>query len=166
MSLLLIFGLLVVFAVALAVRELLSKRRGPSVPSSLPVKGKQFFFTRSERAFYALLLQALPEHKYRVFPNVRLNDLFFITAKGEERHGVYARLRDKHVDFLVVSLPDFRPVVGIELDGSSHDRAEQKYRDAVKDVVFRSGGISLLRFRTEEKLTSSKLALALVPHLK
>jgi len=152
----------------LAARELLGKmgrKRGPSVPGALAVQGKRYFFARSERAFYGLLLDALPAG-FEVFPNVRLNDIFLITARGPERQGVYNRLRDKHVDFLVVQLPDYRPVLGIELDGESHQQAEQQYRDAVKDVVFQSGGVRLLRFSTKDPQTARTLAQALAPHLR
>ena len=55
-------------------------------------------------------------------------------------------MRDKHVDFVIVDAADhFRPLLAIELDGKSHQKAEQQYRDSVKDVIFRSGGLKLLR---------------------
>ncbi|MFB9993113.1 DUF2726 domain-containing protein [Deinococcus oregonensis] len=118
------------------------------IPESLPIKLKGYFFSKSELAFFQTLEGALPQG-FRVFPNVRLNDLFLITAPQHQRQGTYARLRDKHVDFLIVALPDFRPVCAIELDGASHDQPQQQYRDAVKDVAFRSAGLPLLRLRAE-----------------
>lgn len=119
------------------------------VPERLPVRIKQSFLARSESAFLSALEASLPSG-YRVFPNVRLNDLFFITAREYgEKKGTYARLRDKHVDFLVVALPEHRPVFAIELDGASHDNARQQYRDAVKDTAFRSAGLPLVRLRAE-----------------
>ena len=133
-------------------------------PKSLPVAAKKYFFSRAEREFYETLKQALPA-SYIAFPNVRLQDIFYITAKGDERRGVYSRFQDKHVDFLVCERKNYRPVLGIELDGSSHDRAEQKYRDAVKETVFRSSGMTLLRFRNEDKLSPSALAVALGTYL-
>ena len=48
--------------------------------------------------------------------------------------------------FVIVDAADhFRPRLAIELDGKSHQKAEQQYRDSVKDVIFRSGGLTLLR---------------------
>jgi len=122
------------------------------IPESLPIKLKGYFFSKSELAFFQTLEGALPQG-FRVFPNVRLNDLFLITAPPHQRQGTYARLRDKHVDFLIVALPDFRPVCAIELDGASHDQPQQQYRDAVKDVAFRSAGLPLLRLRAESNHT-------------
>ncbi|GGS09889.1 hypothetical protein GCM10008960_40160 [Deinococcus sedimenti] len=135
------------------------------VPDELPVRIKQHFLARSESAFLAALETSLPGG-YRVFPNVRLNDLFFITTRhpGQQK-GTYARLRDKHVDFLVVSLPEHRPVFAIELDGASHDNAQQQYRDAVKDVAFRSAGLPLIRLRAEIVHTPASLRNVLSQHL-
>ncbi|THF87169.1 DUF2726 domain-containing protein [Deinococcus sp. KSM4-11] len=81
---------------------------------------------------------------------VRLNDIFYSATRhpGQQR-AAYARLRDKHVDFLVVALPELRPVLALELDGDSHDNDAQRYRDAVKDVAFASAGLPLIRARAE-----------------
>lgn len=123
----------------------------------LPLKTKEWFFSRSEVTFFELLESALPSG-YRVFPNVRLNDLFYITERDyRARHSVLGRLRDKHVDFLIVSLPEHRPVLAIELDGKSHDNAKQQQRDATKDLAFQSAGLGLLRLRTEDHHTYSNL---------
>ncbi|GHF57215.1 very-short-patch-repair endonuclease [Deinococcus metalli] len=116
-----------------------------TVPDSLPVEVKRFFFSRDENAFYSALTEATQGTTYRVFPNVRLNDLFKITAEGS-RAATLGRLRDKHVDFLLVDAAQgYRPVLGIELDGRSHASERQQHRDAVKDVAFRSAGLPLLR---------------------
>lgn len=136
----------------------------PTVPEHLDVAVKLCFFSRSEHHFFRALEQALPAG-YRVFPNVRLNDVFVITAPLEQRRGTYARLRDKHVDFLIVALPDHRPVAALELDGRSHDNSQQQHRDAVKDTAFRSAGLPLLRVRVEEAHTPASLQALLWPHL-
>ena len=116
-----------------------------TVPDRLPVQVKRYFFSRDEHAFFGALEEALAGTSYRVFPNVRLNDLFKITAQ-EGRQATYARLRDKHVDFLIVDgAAAYRPVLAIELDGASHGSEKQQHRDAVKDVAFRSAGLRLVR---------------------
>lgn len=116
-----------------------------TVPDTLPIEVKRYFFSWDENAFYAALLEGTQGTTYRVFPNVRLNDLFGIT-EGGSKAATLGRLRDKHVDFLLVdAAQDFRPVLGIELDGRSHASERQQHRDAVKDVAFRSAGLPLLR---------------------
>lgn len=111
------------------------------LPERLAVRAKRYFFTMSERQFYGLLRLAVPDH-CEVFPNVRLSDLF-LTQEGDRE--ARRALLDKHVDFVVVLLPDYTPLVALELDGPSHDTAQQQYRDAVKNTVFLSGGLPAQR---------------------
>ena len=128
-----------------------------ALPASFPVQIKPHFFSRSEQAFYNLMQEALQGTPYAVFPNVRLNDLFTIQASGKERQAVLGRLRDKHVDFLITELGSYRPALGIELDGASHENAKQQQRDAVKDTLFASAGLPLLRLDARQKYSASEL---------
>ncbi|WP_027483477.1 DUF2726 domain-containing protein [Deinococcus pimensis] len=136
------------------------------LPSVLPLKTKQYFFSRSENAFYRTLVTALDGQPYQVFPNVRLNDLFTITTEGKDRQATYARLRDKHVDFLIVSTSNYEPVCAIELDGPSHNSEVQQNRDAVKDLAFRSALLPLIRLSTKQTHTPATVLDALQAHLR
>lgn len=142
-------------------------RKAPAsaVPDHLPVSVKPRFFSRSEQALYTALTEVLHGSDYTVFPNVRLNDIFKIDVKDAERQSAYARLRDKHVDFLIVALDEHQPVVAIELDGDSHKAAVQQKRDRVKDTAFRSAGLPLLRLDAGHKHTADSLFTVLLPHL-
>ncbi len=87
----------------------------------------------SEQALYFEIRKQLPA-EYHLFPNMRIAD--FIDA----RHGVgfYHRrnkILPKHVDFLVCDR-SFKPVVAIELNGSSHQRADRIERDALVADIF------------------------------
>lgn len=116
-----------------------------SVPESLPLKVRRDFFTRDEAAFFEALEAATADLPYRVLTKVRLGDLFDITDKVNSG-ATRGRLKDKHVDFLLVNTRDhYRPVLAIELDGVSHTTEQGQYRDAVKDLAFRCGGLRLLR---------------------
>ena len=144
-------------------------KREKSLPERLPVQTKRYFFSRSENAFFGALTAALRGTHYVIFPNVRLNDIFQITANSKDRPGVYARLRDKHVDFLIVTAGDYQPVCAIELDGASHASAVQQGRDAVKDLVFRSAGLPLKRLDAQRPYIPAelqKLLLAQLPKLR
>ncbi len=155
-------------AISTPIQEHRQERR-KDLPDSLPVQTKRYFFSRSENTFFGVLTKTLDGAPYLVFPNVRLNDLFLIKAGGKERHGVYARLRDKHVDFLIVTASDYQPVCAIELDGASHESTIQQGRDAVKDLVFRSAGLPLKRLDARQPYTPAelhKLLLAQLPELR
>ena len=127
-----------------------------SLPDRLPLTVKRPFFSRSEQAFYIVLEGALHGTPYTVFPNVRLNDLFVITDP-EQRQSTYNRLRDKHVDFLIVTSGRFEPSLAIELDGESHASPTQQERDRVKNLVFSSAGLGLLRLDARQTYQAADL---------
>lgn len=156
----LVVALVVIVVVVFLGRR--TQRRAPVVmggalPDRFPLKTKGYFFSRSESALYSALTTALEGTPYRVFPNVRLNDVFLIEAQGTERASTLGRLRDKHVDFLIVEGANFRPVLGIELDGASHRSERQQARDAVKNLAFKSAGLPLVRLDAARSHTSPAL---------
>ncbi|WP_424951622.1 DUF2726 domain-containing protein [Deinococcus sp.] len=134
-----------------------------ALPDSLSVAVKRPFFSRSEQVFFGTLNTVLEGTPYTVFPNIRLNDIF--TIGGEDKRSTYNRLRDKHVDFLIVTRDGSQPRLAIELDGASHEREVQRARDRVKDLVFRSAGLTLLRLDARQPHSASSLGAHLSPHL-
>lgn len=107
---------------------------------------KEFFIKNkllvsSEQALFYELKKDLPEGYY-IFPNMRLADIL-TTAHG---HGYYKRrniLLPKHIDFVIAD-SNFKPVLGIELNGSSHNNLKQQERDDLKREVFKSAGLPLV----------------------
>lgn len=80
-------GVVIVVAVVLLVLLRPRKRGGrKQVPSSLPVRAKKYFFSQAERQFYETLKQALPSGLV-AFPNVQLQDVFYISARGKNAGG-------------------------------------------------------------------------------
>ncbi len=109
----------------------------------LEVRARRYFFTQAERACYALLLEVTRDSGHTVFAKVRLNDL--IEATGEARQATNNRINRQHVDFVLLSQPEFKPVMVIELDGASHESRAQQTRDAKKDAALRAAGLPLVR---------------------
>lgn len=103
------------------------------------------FFTRAEHAFYSDLVEIADDLDLVVFPKVGLKDLF--RDRPGARKGQFFRYAQLHVDFLLVRPGDFRPVLGIELDGESHLAPIQRERDEKKNEVFRAAGLPLVRFQ-------------------
>ncbi len=135
------------------------------LPDHLAVRLHTPFFSLAEGAFFRTLEQALPPG-YRAFPNVRLYDVFQIVAALPPQQAALGRLRDEHVDFLIVSLDGHHPVAGIELSGKTANHAEQSRSDKAKDLAFHSAGLLLLRFRAEEDHTQESLEALLWRYLR
>ena len=81
------------------------------------------FFVKSELAFYHDLARILEGQPYAIFSKVRLADLF--TTHGESRQAVFNKISRKHVDYVIVAMPEGVPIVCIELDGPSHQNEKQ-----------------------------------------
>lgn len=138
-----------------------SKSTGGIPSSGFRVTAKPYFFTKPENAFYAALAPLAQELDLLVFPKVGLNDIFHDTPGAEP--GQYNRYTQMHVDYLLVTRQDYRPVAGIELSGASHERERQRTRDAKKDAVFRAARLPLLKFTNgaHEKEIRHQLEMAL-----
>lgn len=116
---------------------------------------KPYFFTSAENRFFTTLVPVAQALDLVVFPKVGLNDIFK-DRKGADR-GQYNRYAQMHVDYLLVTRKDFKPVTGIELDGSSHQGEKQRFRDQKKVAVFKAAGLPLLRFFNQDKFSETEI---------
>lgn len=111
---------------------------------------KRSLFTAAERSFLGVL-EVIDLGHLSIASKVRLADVFDVT-KGYSRsrwQSAFNRISAKHVDFLLLQKSDGKPVLGIELDDQSHQRAERKERDPFVDHVFESAGLPLLRIKAQ-----------------
>lgn len=119
------------------------------------LEAKPYFFSVAENKFYGELATAAGELGFLIFPKVGLNDVF--KDKPGAPKGQYNRYAQMHVDFLLVSKKDYRPVAGIELDGASHQGQRQMARDQKKNAVFKAAGLPLVRFINHSTITPAEL---------
>jgi len=120
---------------------------------------KQFFFEESEYTFFHELLSALPPEQYRVFPKVRMEDYILATGGYKIRFADRQRIKSRHVDFMIWQRNPGHFVMGIELDGTSHNNGKARKTDAFKDQVFKSVGLPLIRFKVGTDFTEEIQAI-------
>lgn len=118
--------------------------KGTGEISEFKVSARRYFFSVQENQFYRTLMPIAERLGYVVFSKVKLADIVE-EAKDAPRaqFNHYDRL---HVDYVLVTKTDFQPVLGIELNGPSHAKGEQQYRDKKKQMVFRAAKLPLLHF--------------------
>lgn len=109
----------------------------------LPYRIRDDFLSNAELSFYQALILAVPENLI-VCPKVNLGDLFHVST-NEQRTKYWNQINRKHVDFLVCDRQSMKPVLGVELDDSSHQRADRIKRDDFVDRVFAAACLPLLR---------------------
>ncbi len=104
--------------------------------------------TAAEQKFYEALDSAI-DGRLLILTKVRIADLFQVTsASRSARHRVFQSIACKHVDFVLAEAENLRPLAAIELDDSSHQRADRRLRDELLDDLFQKAAFPLLRFRT------------------
>lgn len=125
----------------------LSTKDEPSATlAELPFKLRDDFLSNAEISFYQVLRTVVGERAVGC-PKVNLGDLFFVATGDHRKNRALAnRVDRKHVDFLLCEPKIMRPLLGIELDDRSHDRADRQARDQLIEAVFKAAGLPLVRF--------------------
>lgn len=122
-----------------------SDRRTYNAYEAMP----SLFVNKSELAFFHTLRRVLPK-EYHLHSKTRLEDIVGVKPyiKGEGRWKLRARVKSRHVDFLITD-DNGRAQIVIELDGPSHN-TEAENADKLKNGIFEAVGLRLIRVRTGE----------------
>ncbi len=131
--------------------------------TALPFRVRDDFLSPAELSFYRALSAAVNAQAH-ICPKVNLADIFFV-VRPNENQGARGRISQKHVDFLLCDPRTMKPLVGIELDDSSHARSKRQERDALVDAVFAAAALPLLRIPAAASYSPIELASKLSTHL-
>lgn len=124
---------------------------------TLPYAVKDDFLSEAELNFFKVLQQAL-YGKAVVCPKVGLEDLFFVTTYEKNKHSLFInKINKKHVDFLVCSNDNMKPLYGIELDDVSHQGENRIVRDKFVNQVFEIAGLVLIRFENKRSYSMAEI---------
>lgn len=107
-----------------------------------PFRIRDDFLSLAEASFYHTL-KAMMKDYFVIFSKVSLAEIFYVTHP-EINLPARNRIDRKHVDFLICDPRTLSPQFGIELDDSSHQRADRQERDAFVDQVFHEAGLPIL----------------------
>ena len=134
----------------------------PPVPS-LPYRQCDHFLSEAELPFYHALQTAAAD-RATVIAKVRVLDL--LTVSGAKERGSYRnRISQKHVDFVICAPDTMKPLAAIELDDSSHERADRRERDEFMDQAFAAAELPLIHVPARASYDLAELAELLGPHL-
>ncbi len=128
----------------------------------LPYRRRQYLLSQGERVFYGALCHAIDGGRYRVFCKVRLGDLLYVAKGTEERRGYTNRIQMKHVDFVICTSDLLRPVIVVELDDRSHERADRRERDAFVDAALRTAGLPIVHVQARSAYDPNAIKAALM----
>lgn len=122
------------------------------------------FLSSAELSFYNVLKLSLSEEFY-ICPKVGLKDIFFVKDLNHN-YSYINKIARKHVDFLLCNPNTMRPLAGVELDDSSHQRESRLERDKFVNQVFKTAQLPLIHFSTKKSYEPSEIREAIYKALK
>jgi hypothetical protein len=131
------------------------------IAGPLPYRLRDDFLSSSELSFYHVLALAVARRAI-ICPKVGLGDVFYV-SRPNENFAYFNKIRQRHVDFLLCDPATMRPLAGIELDDTSHNRRDRQESDAFEDSVFQAAGLPLLRFPARANYVVSEIVAQLGP---
>lgn len=133
---------------------------GPALLSGkargLPYKKKEYLLTKAENSFFQVLRSAVGQ-EYEIFAKVRLSDLLYLTKGSDNAQAYRNKIFQKHIDFVLCDPVKVSPLLAIELDDLSHEKASRQERDSFVDEAFRAAELPLLRIAASRAYSPKEL---------
>lgn len=126
------------------------------------VQPKDYLYKTEKDLFR--LLQSIYGNKYNIATQVHLSDLAEVIAGYRDHDNLYFELKRIIYDFVIFD-KEFRPLVAIELNGSSHYTKNRKVRDLRADNFANNLKIPLVTFLNEDRFDKTKVETALKKYL-
>jgi hypothetical protein len=142
----------------------LRRSQNESVSEPLPYRLRDDFLSPAEFSFYKVL-SSLVGSRLTIQSKVRLADVFFV-ARPNENVAYFNRIAQKHLDFLVCDSVTMKPLLGIELDDSSHKRNDRQERDEFVESVCKVAGLPLLRLPVQREYNAREIVAQIAPFVK
>jgi hypothetical protein len=142
----------------------LGRSKKKTAAEALPYRVRDDFLSPAEFSFYKIL-SSLAGTRLTVQSKVRLADIFFV-ARPNENMAFFNRIAQRHLDFLVCDSKTMKPLLGIELDDSSHQRSDREERDEFVEQVFQAARLPLLRVPVQREYDPREIAAQIAPLIK
>jgi hypothetical protein len=123
------------------------------------------FISPAELNFF-FNLKSVVGDSVQIFSKVKLSDLFYAKTGDYGKNRSYTNKIDrKHVDFLLCNPKTLKPILGIELNDKSHQRADRQERDDFVNHVFEVAKLPLIHFSAQRSYSQSELKSKLSAYL-
>ncbi len=108
---------------------------------------KPYLLTKKEWAFYKALKPITDKYHLHILAKVRLADLVEVKQglSNSQYFKAFAKIKAKHVDFVLARPSNLAVLCAIEVDDSSHNDVERQQRDFFLDKVCETVKLPLIR---------------------
>jgi len=154
----LIFIVFVLFMIVYFSKSILGKSAKTISAPVYPFFKNSSLLTPAELSFKHTLKIAVSD-KYEINSKVRLADLISVqkSQSKSQWQKSFNQIKAKHIDFVLVDAKTAEILCAIELDDSSHTRADRKSRDSFLDEALKSANLPLFRFSTSRAYQSKEI---------
>ena len=125
---------------------------------------KYFIMTEREQEFYKKLKLVCGD-SILIFPQIHLSSLFFHNVKGQNFKLAFRFINRLSVDFVLVDSRNFKTLLAIELDDSTHNEKDRVKRDLIVNDIFKKANFPLLRIDSI-KIDNEKLKEMILETIK
>ncbi len=148
------------------IEDWLGTKTEPDGDQAFPYRLRSEFLSPAERSFYFVLSNVVAQRAL-VLPKIALGEVFNTISHDPSGFQTYRNKIDrKHVDFLLCNPRTVQPLLGIELDDKSHQRADRQTRDAFVEQVFAAAKLPLVRVPVRATYATLELEMVLRPYLE
>ena len=108
---------------------------------------KPYLLTKKEWAFYKALKPITDKYHLHILAKVRLADLVEVKKglSNSQYFKAFAKIKAKHVDFVLARPANLAVLCAIEVDDGSHDDIDRQKRDFFLDKVCETVKLPLIR---------------------
>lgn len=107
------------------------------------------FMTDAEKDFFRVL-ERIAGDKYHIIPQVELSHLLKVYKRRWGTYKFFNKIALKSIDFVLLSKESLNPVLGIELDDSTHFKYIRQKRDKFVNKILEEANFPLLRIKLQE----------------
>lgn len=125
---------------------------------------KYVIMTEREQEFYKKLKLVCGD-SILIFPQIHLSSLFFHNVKGQNFKLAFRFINRLSVDFVLVDSRNFKTLLAIELDDSTHNEKDRIKRDLIVNDIFEKANLPLLRVDSI-KIDNEKLKQMILENIK
>lgn len=136
--------LLIVFVIICLMANAMRVHKRKNNQATIGIYHRERLLTLNESKYFETVDTVGQKFQLRTFSKVRLLDI--VKPNHSKNMAAMNKVIRKHVDFLLCD-KNFMPICVIEIDDSSHNTADARHRDAVKDAALKDAGVPILRRR-------------------
>jgi very-short-patch-repair endonuclease len=127
----------------------------------------RIFDHSTEFEFYKMLRDVILGQRFVAMVQIPLASLVGVRNTNDAIYMAhFGRIKSKRVDYVICRKEDLKPLLALELDGSSHNKEERKERDHFVDSVYTSIGLAFLHVSLDDAKNIASVALSIAKTMK